>query len=195
MPPIQVALVSGVLVVVDGHHRLAAHERRGMGEIEAEIIEATANEAQWLAAAANMAHGLPLRRAEIRTAFRAMIKARKHIAKPTKGAMMPGTLLSYRELTAMMGGLVRHTTLHSWMAADFPDIARRMASASNGEAPRENRRDEAGMFYNAFMAAVAAAAANGGAVREADRRGSMIEALEGLLADTRKGGRFTLSEF
>ena len=79
MPPIRVASVNGVLVLVDGWHRVAAHDRRGLREIEAEVIKATASEAQWMAAAANLSHGLPLRRAEIRTAFQALIRARQHI--------------------------------------------------------------------------------------------------------------------
>ncbi len=106
MPPIRVASVNGVLVLVDGWHRVAAHDRRGLREIEAEVIKATASEAQWMAAAANLSHGLPLRRAEIRTAFQALIRARQHIPKP-------GSLLTYRELAGKLGGLVRHTTVHN----------------------------------------------------------------------------------
>ena len=195
MPPIRVALVNGALVVVDGHHRLAAHEQRGALEIEAEIIKASADEAQWLAAVANMAHGLPLRGKEIRTVFRAMLKARKHLAKPTTGAMMPGKLLSYRELAALMGGVVRHTSLHKWMREDFPDIARRMADAGTGEASRENRRDDTSVFYNTVMASIATASANAAGVREAEARGTMIKAVEGLLEGIRKGGGFTLETF
>jgi ParB-like chromosome segregation protein Spo0J len=38
MPPIKVARIEGALVVVDGWHRLAALERIGRHEVEAEIM-------------------------------------------------------------------------------------------------------------------------------------------------------------
>ncbi len=195
MPPIRVAAVNSALVVVDGWHRLAAYERRGMGMVEAEIIVATEHEAQWLAAVANMAHGLPLRTAEIRTAFRAMIKARKHIVVPTVGAIKRGTLQSYRELAVMLGGLVRHTTLRNWMQADFPRIARSMTNLHGDEAQRKPIRDDDGIFFNAAIAALETAGANSGGVLNAERRGTMIEATEKLLKHLRQARPFTLSEF
>lgn len=188
MPPIRVAAVNGALVVVDGHHRIAAQERRGMGTIEAEITTATASEAQWMAAQANMAHGLPLRKAEIRTAFHALIRARRHIPGP-------GKLMSYRELTLMMGGLIRHTTLRNWMVADFPLIARRMSLEDPMIASREAARDDEAGFFNTATAGIDAAAANAPAVRDPGRRGSLIEAAERLLAALRSGGQFIESDF
>ena len=113
MPPIRLARVAAALIVVDGWHRLAAHERQGIRSIEAEVAAATASEAQWMAAEANFTHGLPLRKAEIRTAFRAMIAARRHIAGPRQ-------LHSYRELAGLLGGMVRHTTVANWMRRDSP---------------------------------------------------------------------------
>lgn len=188
MPPIRVAVVNGALVVVDGHHRLAAQERRGLDTIEAEVITATASEAQWMAAQANMAHGLQLKKSEIRTAFRALIRARRHIPQP-------GKLLSYRDLTMLMGGLVRHTTLRNWMLADYPDIARLMHQEDPKVASREAERDDEADFYNAASENIVAAVANARAVRDPNRRGSLIEATERLLAALRNGEKFSLTEF
>lgn len=188
MPPIKVANVNGVLIVVDGHHRIAAQERRGLGAVAAEIFTANASEAQWMAAQANMAHGLPLRKAEIRTAFHALIRARRHIPGP-------GKLLSYRELTVLMGGLIRHTTLRTWMMADFPHIARQMSQEDPMIASREAARDDEAGFFNAATAAIDTAAANAPAVRDPSRRGNLIEATERLLKALRSGGEFIESEF
>ena len=194
LPPIKAAMVNGALVLVDGWHRVAAHERRGIKDIEAEVVEATAGEAQWMAAAANLAHGLPLRKAEIRTAFRAMIKAGQHIAKPITGVMLPGSLVSYRDLAKLLGGLVRHNTLIAWMGQDFPRIARRMHGSEAGEGLAASRDDEA-VFRNTFTAAIESARANAAGVRDPTSRGGMIEAAEQLVKDLRAARAWAVAEF
>ena len=201
MPPVKVAAVNGALIVVDGWHRLAAHERRGRAEVEAEIVEATISDAQWMAAAANLTHGLPLRKAEIRTAFRAMIKARRHYAshpanaKAAEGAIRPGTLLSYRDLAGMLAGLVRHTTLRNWMMQDFPHLARIMRDEAADLRRPGGKRDEEAVFFNTVKAALDNAKANAGGVRDPDRRGEMIEAARDLLQHLERGGSYALCEF
>jgi hypothetical protein len=195
MPPIRVADVEGSLIVVDGWHRLAAYNRLGTWTVEAVITKASAGEARWMAAAANLAHGLPLRKAELRTAFKALIKARQHIAKPTQGAMKPGTLLSYRDLSKLLGGLVRHTTVRGWMMKDFPGIARRMGGEDAAYLPREARRDDEKAPYNAALAAVANAVTNAAQVRDPGRRWDMIEALQGALDRVRAEGKAEPHEF
>lgn len=62
LPPLQVALVDGVPCLVDGYHRAAALESLGYLEAEAVITETTRDDAQWMAANANLTHGLPLTR-------------------------------------------------------------------------------------------------------------------------------------
>lgn len=195
MPPIRVADVEGSLIVVDGWHRLAAYDRLGTWTVDAIITEATAGEAGWMAAVANLTHGLPLSNAEIRRAFQALIKARQHIAKPTQGAMMRGTLLSYRDLAQLLGGLVRHTTIRGWMMKDFPGIARRMGGEDAAYLPREARRDDEKAPFNAIMAAVANVVSNAGQVRDPHRRWDMIEALQGALEQVRAGGEAEAREF
>lgn len=195
MPPIRVAKVNGSLIVVDGWHRLAAYDLSNTWTVEAIIIEATAGEARWMAAKANLTNGLPLRKAEIREAFRTLIQTRQHVAKPTQGAMKPGTLLSYRDLAQMLGGLVRHNTIRGWMMKDFPRIARRMGGEDAAYLPREACRDDEKAPYNAALAAVANAVTNAAQVRDPGRRWDMIEALQGALDRVRAGGEAELREF
>lgn len=188
MPPIRAALVNSALVVVDGWHRLAAHEMRGITHVEVEVVRATASEAQWMAAAANFTHGLPLRKAEIRTAFKALIRARRHIAGHHR-------LHSYRELAIMLGGLVRHTTVANWMKQDFPNIARKMADGDPGTASRQAERDDEQGFINTFNAALATAQANAPAVRDPCSRWAMAEAARALLRAVEEGGEVAPGEF
>jgi hypothetical protein len=185
LPSIRVALVEGALVVVDGWHRLAAHDRRGLTHIQAEIVEVTAREAQWLAASANLTHGLPLAKAEIRTALKALIKARKHIPKP-------GMLLSYRDLAVLLGGVVQHTTVRNWMVKDHPKIASQMGQAGPFMAPEDAHRDDEMPFANAVHAALATASANAKGVREPGRRGDIITAVRRLLTDLQGDGKWTI---
>lgn len=195
MPPIRVASVNGSLIVVDGWHRLAAYDLSGIWTVEAIITEATAGEALWMAAKANLTNGLPLRKAEIREAFRTLIRTRQHVAKPTQGAMKPGTLLSYRDLAQLLGGLVRHTTIRGWMMKDFPRTARRMGGEDAAYWPREARRDDEKALFNAIMAAVANVVTNAGQVRDPHRRWDMIEGLQGALERVRAGGEAEPHEF
>jgi hypothetical protein len=148
MPPIKVALVNGAPVVVDGWHRIAAHEWRGEKQITAHVVIATEREAQWLAAAANLSHGLPLKPREVRTAFRAFIKARQHIRQT-------GRLLSYRDIAEAMGGLVVHTTLRNWMKADFPRIAQKMAEGDTVRAVQDQTTDTEAGFMRLLQRPVA----------------------------------------
>ena len=188
MPPVRVAKVNGALILVDGWHRLAAHEIRGIRTVEAEVVNATASEAKWMAAAANLTHGLPLRKAEVRKAFQALIHARRHIAGPRQ-------MHSYRVLAGLLGGLVRHTTVANWMRADFPAIARKMADGDPGRASREAERDEERTFLNTFNAAVDAANANAPAVRDPNRRWEMAGAVRALLKAIEEGGEMLEGDF
>lgn len=113
LPPIQVALVQGVLILVDGFHRVAAHESLGATEVQAEVTEASFEDALWMAAKANLQHGLPLKPSEVRQVFRVFIRTKQH----HKGR---GKLKSYREIGAELGR--PHTTIRGWMSKDFPRI-------------------------------------------------------------------------
>ena len=116
-PPVTVALVDGVPVLVDGWHRVEALLAIDRHVVEAEVIKATEQEAVWMAASANMSHGLPLRRAELRHVFRAYVSSRQHLKK--RG------IKSYRDMAKDLPG-VSHNTIRNWMQKDFPKIAARM---------------------------------------------------------------------
>ena len=188
MPPVKVAVVAGVPVVVDGWHRIAAHERCGIPTVSAVFVEATDNEARWLAAQANFAHGLPLKGRELRVAFRAFIGARKHL-KPALRRGEAHSLLSYREIARELGGLVRHTTVRNWMQSDFPKIARRMGGEAGFQAnePPGPADPQAG-FQQTVEDALRSAAAAARGVSDPERRGAIIVAAEEFLRGLREGG-------
>jgi hypothetical protein len=138
MPPIKVALIEDARVVVDGWHRLAALEKIGRYEVEGEIVKATAREALWLAAQANLEHGLPLKSPEIRAAFRAYIRAQQH-----RGPR--GNLKSYRQIAQELGGVRRYTTIRNWMKKDF----RKIFDAMGGADPLgATRRSHSGLRHD-----------------------------------------------
>lgn len=118
LPPVQVVQIGEGLVLVDGWHRVAAREVLGKPEVLAEISEGTEREARWLAAKANLAHGLPLKKSEIKDVFRAYIKARQHRGRD-------GKLKAYREIASEIGG-VAFTTVRNWMMKLYPQIAEQM---------------------------------------------------------------------
>ncbi|WP_394561819.1 ParB/RepB/Spo0J family partition protein [Aquipseudomonas alcaligenes] len=116
MPPLQVALVDGVHILVDGFHRAAAYEALGYDEVDVSVIEATRDNALWMAAEANTRHGLPLTGKEHREVFRVYIRTGQHL----KGKRRK----SYRE---MQDDLKKpHTTLRNWTEQDFPGLFRAM---------------------------------------------------------------------
>ena len=115
LPPLQVAVVAGVPCLVDGYHRAAALEVLGNDTADAIIYEATQDEAQWMAAKANMQHGLPLKPREVREVFKVYIRTKRH----RKGR---GKLKTYREISAELGR--SHNTIRNWMKADFPKLFR-----------------------------------------------------------------------
>jgi len=115
LPPVKVALIGGSPTLVDGYHRVAALERLGSHTVEAVTVEASDAEACWMAAQANLEHGLPLKPSEVREAFKAYVRARKH--RDGKGGYK-----SYRQIGRELGK--SHHTVKSWMHRDFPKTAR-----------------------------------------------------------------------
>lgn len=126
-PPILVArLPDKRLVVVDGYHRFSALEELREDFIKAKVIECSFDHACWLAAKANLAHGVQLTRKDHKEVFKRYIKAGQH-RKPD------GAPQSYRELQIGIGNIRNHTTLRIWMQKDFPDLFREMAKIEPGE--------------------------------------------------------------
>jgi hypothetical protein len=77
----------------------------------------TETQAIWVAASANVDHGVPLKAREIRGLFGAFIKSGQH-KKPR------GKLMSYREMGAALGR--PHTTIRNWVEKDFPRLFQRL---------------------------------------------------------------------
>jgi hypothetical protein len=120
LPPVEVAQVSEARILVDGFHRVAALKRLGRHEVDAVVKPAdTVEEARWMAAKANLSHGLALKAKEHREVFRAYVHARKHLDDK-------GGLKSYRDIARDLGGVRAYTTIRGWMQKDFRHIARRM---------------------------------------------------------------------
>lgn len=124
LPPLQVALVDKVPCLVDGYHRAAALEELGYSNAEAIITETSRDQAQWMAAKANMEHGLPLTSREIREAFRVYIRTEQH----RKGR---GKLKSYREIGQELGR--SHNTIRNWMEQDFKELFNRYGGSNNSQ--------------------------------------------------------------
>ena len=134
MPPVEVVRVNDSYVLLEGWHRLAALEKLGRTRVRAIVHDVSKREAYWIAARANLTHGLPLKRSEMREVFRKYIKARKHRNKD-------GSLRSYREIASDLGGSRSYTTIRNWMAKDFPKIFKEYAD-DDGPVPEGGLRDE-----------------------------------------------------
>lgn len=122
-PPVEIARVSGALVLVDGWHRVEAQELNHKDRVEATIVDVTEQEARWKAAEANLKHGRPLKPRDFRRVFRAYMHAERW-RKRLGATYARGK--SYREIATEIGG-VEHTTIRNWMRADFPSIARKLS--------------------------------------------------------------------
>lgn len=185
MGPVQAVLVDGrTLVLVDGWHRVAAHERNGATRVEARVIEGTERDAQWLAASANLRNGLPLKPREIRNVFRMYVGARKHIRRK-------GVYKSYREMQKDLGGRINHTTILKWMRKDYPEIAAKIGGAEpNAKGGLQERRKRKTFADEALDALMEARAASRG-VRDAEDRGRLIQVAEQLLQEMKEGGVWT----
>ncbi|MHB1214090.1 MAG: hypothetical protein ACYCY9_03795 [Thiobacillus sp.] len=128
-PPVVIASIDGVSVLVDGWHRMeAAVLINGQEAIEATITLMTRAEATWEAAKANLTHGQPYKAKEKRNVLRAYIKAGKH----KEGRRI---VLTYRDISAELG--IKIGTLHRWMEADHPHTFRAMGKDDNHTEPAE----------------------------------------------------------
>ncbi len=170
-------------ILIDGWHRVAAMERLGWRQAEAIVVKASKKEARWLAAQANLQHGLPLKTKEIRAVFRAYVKAGQH--KKSKSDYK-----SYRE---MQKDLNRpYTTIRNWMIKDFRHIAAKIGGDENFRGKgglSDDRFDPFGVEAKAMLALDEALAAFQ-STTDAMVRGQIIDRLDGLLKDMRQAGNW-----
>lgn len=101
LPPITIARVDGAPVVIDGWHRVHAAKLAGIAALPALLIDPPEAELPWLAAEANLRHGVPLKRSERRNVFRAYVRAGQHL----KGRRR---IKSSREISSDLHGLISH---------------------------------------------------------------------------------------
>lgn len=126
-PPITVARIDGVLLLVDGFHRLQAHRAAGRMTIEAVIIEGISREeAYFEAVIANTQHGLGLTKEEKRAAFRRYIKARRHVLRSSASDLKGNRVKSLRMMQAEFRGGLSRGAIHKYLSLDFPAVLERM---------------------------------------------------------------------
>lgn len=181
LPPVQIAELNGAYILVDGWHRVAAAESIGRKEIAATVEPvASEEEALWLAAKANVKHGLPLKAKEFRSVFRAYVSAKRH-------RLPGGGFKSYRDIAAELGGAKSFTTIRNWMEKDYPPIFRAMGGAEPFERqePTEAVSPEAGLVAAVYDALQTARAAMQG-VTDEYLRGEVVSAIEGLLSEAQQ---------
>lgn len=143
-PPVRLAWIDDKksLTVIDGWHRVNAAIVAGADVIPAIVERMTFREAMGQAALANLSHGLPLKKTELRRVFKLFMKSGSNRKKNKQ-------LMSYREISTALNGCVGHTTIANWMKKDFPRIARAMGGIEHGnsqaELPRVDVQDH---YYN-----------------------------------------------
>lgn len=182
LPPVQVAQVGKALILVDGFHRVAALARLGLPTVEAVIMPTEERKARWLAAQANLTHGVPLNTKERRAAFKAYIRAGQH--KDGRGGFK-----SYRTIAEELG-FMSLGGVHRRMREDFPTLAAKMGGNENWQgqgAPDEDKPDPqralAGLAWGHLTDARAALEG----FTDPAARGEFIFKLEGLLQELRAG--------
>lgn len=127
-PPIKVGRVGSRLYLVDGWHRIEAGALQTASGMHSKVLALVADmsekQVRWEAARANIGHGVPLRKSELREVFRAFIRAQMHhLAK--------GKYMSYRDMGAALG--MNFSTLRNWTQKDFPSLFRAL-----GQGGQEN---------------------------------------------------------
>jgi hypothetical protein len=176
MPPVKVADLKGALILTDGWHRVAARESLGEQRVEAIVVPASSEkEVRWLAAQANLEHGLPLKPKQYREVFRAYIKARRHRNEN-------GSFKSYRDIATELGGARGHTTIRNWMEKDFPGVYRAMGGrAEPVDFPEDDPEPEQTLAAVVLDALKAARAALPG-VTDPNDLGDIVAELEAMMA-------------
>jgi len=191
LPPVAVASVNGALYLTDGWHRLAALQKIGRDTADATVLEAPSlAEAAWLAARANLAHGLPLKPRDRRQVFRVFMRAGRYRRELGRG------MKSLREIARELGG-TPHTTVRNWMRKDFPRIARQYGEGDEHESQRGGLRSAAlfGSPKDTVMAAAEQALAAFAGVTDPEERGEVISRLARVVDEMREAGNWTPPTF
>lgn len=187
MPPIKVALVDGKPFLIDGWHRVAAMELIGIREAQAIVVKASEKDARWMAARANLEHGLPLKKSEMREVFRAYVKAAQHRKSRTE-------YKSYREMQKDLN--IPYTTIRNWMIKDFRHIAARIGGDEDfkGKGGLQDRFPLSGI-HEAAMQGLAEVFKGFQSSADPSFRGELIARMDELLAEMRRAGNWERPDF
>lgn len=187
LDPVALANVGGVLILVDGWHRVRACEVAEQAFIEAEIVEATKEEALEKAYQANMKHGLPLGSKELIKIFKRYVKNKMY--KKSNGRYK-----SLREIAEDFCNRRSHNTIRTWMKKYFRKIYERHYQQegegnvrSKGHKPFYVTVEEKTFFGKATQALEQASAMFKG-VTNTEERGILIYHMEKTLRDMKEGG-------
>jgi len=183
-PPVQVVLVDGSPILVDGWHRVAAHERAGREEVTAQITSGTREAALAAAGLANLRHGLPLKKREVRRAFALLIRGRGHLS--ARGRRIP-----LRDLVDRLGGHASLSTVHRWLQKDHPRVAVLYRSARDDDrravSPNAPGPEPEAARAKETMAHLQRAQANLRGIKDRQRRAELLKALQEIVREARKG--------
>jgi len=137
LPPIDVGDVNGVLVLVDGFHRVRALELLGRHTVSATIRPIVSlEEAQYQGAAVNDRKGVPLNFKERQRLFKAWIRAGHHYLPGRPHDRRWLNMKSYREIAAEFA--VAHTTAARMVEKASPALAQEMNKRGMSQQEREN---------------------------------------------------------
>ena len=137
LPPLKAARLSDAeksvdpferqnFVIIDGHHRFLAAEKARLSELPVVIVDCDTRAAKWMAAQANLSHGVQLKRKEHREVFKRFIEAKQNVTDE-------GSLISYRDISLALGNMRSHETIRHWMKDDFPALYHQMAAGDGLE--------------------------------------------------------------
>lgn len=140
-PPVILARIKDKekLHLICGWHRFeAATLKLGMEAVQAVVVDATFNEARWIAAKDNLQNGHAYtQRGDNRRVFKAYMHAKQNVKNC-------GALKSYREIEGETQ--IKKSSLHNWMRTDFPRVAEKMGEEKAGNvdagAPEVDNRSE-----------------------------------------------------
>ena len=138
LDPVRVADVDGMLILIDGWHRVTALRQLDKLYVDAEIEPMSRDQALWAASIANANHGVPLSKAEHLNVFKNYIATGRHI-KGKRGI----TGIRYKPYRDMANELPinrSHGTIRNWMIEHYPEIAEAMGGIDTAtDAPYDFR--------------------------------------------------------
>ena len=124
LDPVRVADVDGMLILIDGWHRVTALRQLDRLYVDAEIEPMSRDDALWAASIANAKHGVPLSKTEHLNVFKNYIATGRHVKG--KGGITGTRYKPYRDIANDLPINRSHGTIRNWMIEHYPEIAKAM---------------------------------------------------------------------